>query len=196
MIILLKILKRIKNLKEKLKIDEKGTFYGFSIGKQQEFIEYDEKNAKTICKYYVKKQKFYLNTKHKELINKWSFKYYRSLNMFLRSLIRVPKKKEEEFKDFSDKLSKLIESSKGLEDNVILFRGEIDVDLNRFKLNQINQFMGFASTSFSKKVALKFTKSLNNDSNYLIVIKAKKKTKGIAIDGGYLGNILTNMSGY
>lgn len=136
---------------------------------------------------YVKKQKFHLNKQNKEIINKWSLKYYRPLNMFLRSLIRVPKKKEDEFNDFSEKLSELIESSKGLEDNVILYRGEINVDLNRFKINQINQFIGFTSTSFSKKVALKFTKSIDNNSNYLIVIKAKKKTKGIAIDGGYLG---------
>ena len=187
MLSLLKILNRIKNLKEKLKIDEIGSFNGHNILKQHKFIEYDDENAKTICRYYVKKQKFYLNEKYKKIINKWSLKYYRSLNMYLRSSITVPKKKEEEFKDFSEKLSKLIESSKGLEDDVILYRGEINVDLNRFKIDQINEFNGFTSTSFSKNVALKFTKGLDNNPNYLIVIKVKKKTKGIAIDGGNMG---------
>ena len=35
---MLKILKRIKNIKEKLKTDDKGSFHGYSY-KQSEFIE-------------------------------------------------------------------------------------------------------------------------------------------------------------
>ena len=54
--------------------------------------------------------------------------------MVLRSIIKVPKEKE--FKEFAEKLSNLIEYSKGLEDDVILFRGEINVDLNRFKIDE------------------------------------------------------------
>ena len=135
----------------------------------------------------MKQQKFYLNNEHKDIINKWSFKYYRPLNMVLRSLIKVSKKKEDEYNDFTYKLSKLIESSKGLEDNVILYRGELNVDLNRFKINQINEFIGFTSTSFSKKVGLKFTKIKNNENRYLICIKAKMNTKGISINGYELG---------
>ena len=51
MLSLLKILNRIKNLKEKLKIDEIGSFNGYNIAKQHKFIEYDDENAKTICRY-------------------------------------------------------------------------------------------------------------------------------------------------
>ena len=184
---MLKILKRIKKIKEKLKTDDKGSFYCFSYDDYEKFIEYKDNDAKSICNYYVKQQKFYLNNEHKDIINKWSFKYYRPLNMVLRSLIKVSKKKEDEYNDFTYKLSKLIESSKGLEDNVILYRGELNVDLNRFKINQINEFIGFTSTSFSKKVGLKFTKIKNNENRYLICIKAKMNTKGISINGYELG---------
>lgn len=179
----------IKKVISYFKIDNKGLFYGFSFNNKNEgFIEYNNGDAKSICSYYVKKQKFYLNDESKDIINKWSSKYYRPLNMVLRSIIKVPEEKEEELKEFTDKLSNLIESSKGLEDDVLLFRGEINVDLNRFKINETNQFIGFTSTSFSRRVGKKFTINPNDKNNYLIVIKAKRKTKGIAIDGEKLGD--------
>lgn len=86
------------------------------------------------------------------------------------------------------KLSKLIDSSEGLEDDVILYRGETNVDLSRFEIGKLNEFKGFISTSFSKKVGLKFSNFSENDYDYIIKIKAKRKTKGITINGKEIGS--------
>lgn len=191
------IIKKTKDIiKKYFELDNKGSFYGFSFSRKKKgYILYGNGDAKSICSYYVKKQKFHSDKESSDIINKWSSKYYRSLNLVLRSIIKVPKEKKQEYEEFEDKLSNLIDSTEGLEDDVILYKGETKVNLNRFKIGEINEFIGFTSTSFSKTVGLKF-KVNDEENNYLIIIKAKRKTKGISIDGKKLGIYKNQANGY
>lgn len=65
-----------------------------------------------------------------------------------------------EYENFRKQLSALIESTRGLDVDTILFRGEKEVDIkSRFQVGEVNKFSGFISTSFSLKTAIKFSKS-------------------------------------
>ncbi|MEE1150333.1 MAG: ADP-ribosyltransferase, partial [Methanobrevibacter sp.] len=57
---------------------------------------------------------------------------------------------------------------------------------SRFCIGEENIFSGFIATSFSEKKARNFSRSISN-SGYLIKIRAKKYTKGIAINGNEVG---------
>lgn len=87
-------------------IDYKGPYYEFESNDfdNEGFIEYDEDDSKTICNYYVKKQKFYLDDESKNILVKWTSRYYRILNMHLRQLINVSKEKEKEYEIFKKKI--------------------------------------------------------------------------------------------
>ena len=61
----------------------------------------------------------------------------------------------------------------------------MDVD-SRFRVGEVNSFKGFISTSFLKTVGNKFSKTGNGNS-FVIIIKAKKGTKGVAINGKQIG---------
>lgn len=153
-----------------------------------EFKEYDESDAVRICNKYVLNQRIYLNKGSKEIVNQWSSRYFKPLNEYIRGIINPSIDKIREFEKFRENLSDLIESTNGLEVDTILFRGEKDVDVeSRFRVGEENTFSGFVSTSFSIKTAKRFSKSLNNNG-YIIKIRAKKNTKGIAINGEEIGS--------
>ena len=113
------------------------------------------------------------------------------MNNYIREDINVSLKTQVGYEAFKAKLSTLIKSTEGLKENTILFRGEKDVDLSRFKEGEINSFNGFISTSFNIKMAERFARvnqNLNMGRNpYIIKIKAPKGTKGVAINGNELG---------
>lgn len=148
---------------------------------------YVGRDARKICDKYVLDQKLYLDKNSKHIIDQWSSRYFRRLNEYIRGLIGPPFKKIEEYEKFRHILSSLIESTDGLDVDTILFRGEKEVDVeSRFRIGEVNVFSGFISTSFSENKARNFTKSLF-DEGYLIKIRAKKNTKGIAINGNEVG---------
>lgn len=151
------------------------------------YTVYLGRDARKICDKYVLDQKLYLDKNAKDIIDRWSSRYFRRLNEYIRGLIRPPFKKIDEYEKFRCDLSSLIESTDGLDVDTILFRGEKEVDVeSRFRISEENVFSGFISTSFSEKKARNFSKSLF-DEGYLIKIWAKKNTKGIAINGDEVG---------
>ena len=116
------------------------------------------------------------------------FRYYLKLNKYIRGLISPSPHKCREYEKFRKDLSELINSTMGLKEDTILFRGEKDVDIESwFVVGEINKFSGFISISFSIRTARNFSKSKNGNP-YVIVIKAKARTKGIAIDGTHIGS--------
>lgn len=148
---------------------------------------YPGRDARKICDKYVLDQKLYLHQNSKDIIDQWSSRYFQGLNEYIRGFIKPSFSKIKEYEKFRRELSSLIESTKGLYMDTILFRGEIDVDIeSRFRIGEENIFSGFIATSFSEKKARNFSKSLSN-SGYLIKIRAKKNTKGIAINGNEVG---------
>ena len=155
---------------------------------ENEFRIYSNGEAFEVCDYYVLKQKIYLSKTNKVIINKWSSRYYLMLNKYIRGLISSSSYKCREYERFRKDLSDLINSTTGLKEDTLLFRGEKDVDVqSRFVVGQSNKFFGFISTSFSIKTARNFSKSKEGNS-YVIAIKAKYHTKGIAIDGIHMGS--------
>lgn len=148
---------------------------------------YSGRDAGKICDKYVLDQKLYLCKNSKDIIDQWSSRYFQRLNEYIRGLISPSFTKIREYEKFRRELSSLIESTRGLYVDTILFRGEIDVNIeSRFCIGEENIFSGFIATSFSEKKARNFSRSISN-SGYLIKIRAKKYTKGIAINGNEVG---------
>ena len=162
-----------------------------SSSKLTQYKQYKNKRATKVCDSYVEEQRLYENEKSKSIIDKWSGNYFKSLNKYIRGSITVSKKQQEVYDKFKLELSFLINSTSGLREDTILFRGEKYVDLSRFKEGEINSFDGFISSSFDMKVAKNFAKTEGyfgmEENPYVIKIKAKKGTKGIAINGKELG---------
>ena len=155
---------------------------------EKEYKVYSGRKAKKICDRYVLDQMLFLDEKAKRIIGQWSSRYYQGLNEYIRGLIRPSHNKIKEYENFRKELSQLIESTSGLEENTVLFRGEKEVDVeSRFRIGEENVFSGFISTSFSEKKALNFSRTLF-EKGYLIKIRAKKGTKGIAINGEEVGS--------
>ena len=160
----------------------------FCMMDDKEYNLYSRKKAVDICNQYVFKQKLFSNEKSKNIVDKWSSRYFQKLNEYIRGLINPPLEKIREYEEFRKDLSAIIESTSELEENTILFRGEKEVDVeSRFRVGRINIFSGFISTSFECKTAINFSKTPNN-TGFLIIIKAKKNTKGIAINGVEIGS--------
>lgn len=162
-----------------------------SSNKTMTYKQYSSSKSRKICDSYVEEQGLYKDTKSKQIIDKWSTPYSREVNNYIREDINVSLKTQVGYEAFKAKLSTLIKSTEGLKENTILFRGEKDVDLSRFKEGEINSFNGFISTSFNIKMAERFARvnqNLNMGRNpYIIKIKAPKGTKGVAINGNELG---------
>lgn len=145
------------------------------------------KEAIELCDEYVLRQRVYLDEFKKRIIYFWSSRYYKDLNRYIRGYIFPAEIQKKQYDSFKRLLSDIIEESDGLIENTILFRGEKDVDVkSRFVVGELNTFVGFISTSFLKDVGERFLKS-NRGNSFLLVIKANKGTKGIAINGKQLG---------
>ncbi|MCR5026169.1 MAG: ADP-ribosyltransferase [Methanobrevibacter sp.] len=149
------------------------------------YAEYINQYFEEVCENYVLIQRFYLNPQHKKVIELWSSKFFKKFNEYLRGEYIPSNKKIKRYERIKNILSELIESTDGLMEPTLLFRGEKDVDLSRFIENEVKSFKGFIGSSFSRDVGKKF---MNGGKNpYLIIIRADIGVKGIAIDGKHLG---------
>lgn len=150
------------------------------------FIEFSKNQVFKVSHDYVMSQGFFNDDDAVEVINKWSGSYFKKFNEYLRGFyFPSDNEKIKEYEKMKQDLSELIDSTDGLNEPTWLFRGEKDVDLSRFIEGEEGEFVGFIASSFYKKSAKKFMKSGENP--YLIKIKAKPGTKGIALDGDKLG---------
>ena len=150
-----------------------------------EYVECINGYFKDVCEYYVISQGFYLNHEHKKIIDLWSSPFFKKFNEYLRGEHFPPNKQKKRYEKIKKILSQLIESSEGLIEPTLLFRGEKNVDLSRFIEGKPGSFKGFIGSSFSRDVGKDF---MNGGKNpYLIIIRANVGVKGIAIDGNKLG---------
>lgn len=157
-------------------------------------IDYIGADEKIIKKYEDKTFKAFgynpgdgeLTAKEIEAFKRYTGDEYSKINKYLRGEMKDDMIYDEYFEDYYGLGNitldiKRVLSKYGLDDNLKLYRGISEAELNYLRQN--NTFKQFISTSFDENIANDFMNEVENAKAYKVVINAPKGTQGLYING-------------
>lgn len=157
-------------------------------------IDYIGADEKIIKKYEDKTFKAFgynpgdgeLTAKEVEAFKRYTGDEYSKINKYLRGEMKDDMIYDEYFEDYYGLGNITLDikralSKYGLDDNLKLYRGISEAELNYLRQN--NTFKQFISTSFDENIANDFMNEVENAKAYKVVINAPKGTQGLYING-------------
>ena len=157
-------------------------------------IDYIGADEKIIKKYEDKTFKAFgynpgdgeLTVKEVEAFKRYTGDEYSKINKYLRGEMKDDMIYDEYFEDYYGLGNITLDikralSKYGLDDNLKLYRGISEAELNYLRQN--NTFKQFISTSFDENIANDFMNEVENAKAYKVVINAPKGTQGLYING-------------
>lgn len=157
-------------------------------------IDYIGADEKIIKKYEDKTFKAFgynpgdgeLTAKEVEAFKRYTGDEYSKINKYLRGEMKDDMIYDEYFEDYYGLGNITLDikralSKYGLDDNLKLYRGISEAELNYLRQN--NTFKQFISTSFDEDIANDFMNEVENTKAYKVVINAPKGTQGLYING-------------
>lgn len=157
-------------------------------------IDYIGADEKIIKKYEDKTFKAFgynpgdgeLTAKEVEAFKRYTGDEYSKINKYLRGEMKDDMIYDEYFEDYYGLGNITLDikralSKYGLDDNLKLYRGISEAELNYLRQN--NTFKQFISTSFDEDIANDFMNEVENAKAYKVVINAPKGTQGLYING-------------